>query len=245
MLVSPASTRHYLHGDANEVGPNSFYCAFCDAFRPQEHFTDGTHRSDGYQRYRSSLKAWRAIGRRKRGKPLFRPASAENLFLTSLKPKKQETGRFYRWLKRQRKREDPIGDLARDVARDKAFPIQSEVLDSMQAHLLHNRACAEALQALEEAWTESGERARRELRDAKVRQPRAAAKRRSGLNTALRFTIFRRDSYRCGICGASAADGVCLEVDHKVPVAKGGGNQPANLWTLCSKCNHGKGANDL
>lgn len=56
----------------------------------------------------------------------------------------------------------------------------------------------------------------------------------------LRFRIFKRDNYRCQLCGRSAQDGVTLEVDHKVPRAKGGSNDPSNLWTLCFDCNRGK-----
>lgn len=61
----------------------------------------------------------------------------------------------------------------------------------------------------------------------------------------LRFRIFKRDGYRCQLCGRSAADGVTLEVDHKIPRAKGGGNHPTNLWTLCFDCNRGKRDADL
>lgn len=65
------------------------------------------------------------------------------------------------------------------------------------------------------------------------------------LSTAVRFRVLRRDGYRCQICGRSAADGVVLEVDHKIPRAHGGKNGEANLWTLCFDCNRGKGTNNL
>lgn len=68
--------------------------------------------------------------------------------------------------------------------------------------------------------------------------------RHSGL--ALRFAILKRDNYRCCICGRSAADhGVVLEVDHRIPRAKGGTDDPNNLWTLCFDCNRGKRDTDL
>ena len=60
-----------------------------------------------------------------------------------------------------------------------------------------------------------------------------------------RFKIFKRDHYRCQICGRTAQDGLTLEVDHKIPRTKGGGNHPDNLWTLCRTCNRGKGDRDL
>lgn len=59
-------------------------------------------------------------------------------------------------------------------------------------------------------------------------------------NLSRRFRIFKRDNYRCQICGRSAQDGATLEVDHRVPRAKGGTDDSENLWTLCFDCNRGK-----
>jgi len=56
-----------------------------------------------------------------------------------------------------------------------------------------------------------------------------------------RYKVLKRDGHKCQACGASAEDGAKLEVDHRVPVARGGSNHPSNLWTLCDKCNGGKG----
>lgn len=61
----------------------------------------------------------------------------------------------------------------------------------------------------------------------------------------MRFRVFRRDNYRCRLCGMTSQDGVRLECDHIVPVAKGGKTIPANLWTLCQPCNSGKSDSDL
>lgn len=55
-----------------------------------------------------------------------------------------------------------------------------------------------------------------------------------------RFTILKRDHYRCQICGRSAFDGMSLEVDHKIPKKHGGKDTDDNLWTLCFECNNGK-----
>lgn len=63
---------------------------------------------------------------------------------------------------------------------------------------------------------------------------------RPAIPKRLRFLVLRRDGYRCQLCGAVAGDGVQLEVDHKVPVAKGGKTNADNLWTLCHPCNNGK-----
>ena len=56
----------------------------------------------------------------------------------------------------------------------------------------------------------------------------------------LRFKVLRRDGYRCRLCGLTSDDGVTLEVDHVVAVAKGGRTEDRNLWTLCHPCNNGK-----
>lgn len=56
----------------------------------------------------------------------------------------------------------------------------------------------------------------------------------------VRFLVFRRDGYRCTICGRNAQDGISLELDHIVPRAKGGSDDACNLQTLCWECNRGK-----
>lgn len=55
----------------------------------------------------------------------------------------------------------------------------------------------------------------------------------------LRYEILRRDNHTCRYCGASAPD-VKLTVDHVVPVALGGTDDPTNLVTACADCNSGK-----
>lgn len=55
----------------------------------------------------------------------------------------------------------------------------------------------------------------------------------------LRFEILRRDGHTCRYCGGVAPD-VVLTVDHVVPVALGGGDDPSNLVTACRDCNAGK-----
>lgn len=60
------------------------------------------------------------------------------------------------------------------------------------------------------------------------------------LTPSERFCILKRDNFRCQYCGRPAPE-VSLEVDHIVPVSKGGDNNPENLITACSDCNLGKG----
>lgn len=62
---------------------------------------------------------------------------------------------------------------------------------------------------------------------------------RIGIPKALRHKILKRDRFTCTACGARAPD-VQLEVDHIIPVAKGGTDDSQNLTTLCLDCNRGK-----
>lgn len=63
---------------------------------------------------------------------------------------------------------------------------------------------------------------------------------RTNLTKKIRFEIFKRDSFKCQYCGQEAPD-VILEVDHIIPVSKGGENELMNLITSCFDCNRGKG----
>jgi HNH endonuclease len=63
---------------------------------------------------------------------------------------------------------------------------------------------------------------------------------RRSVSVRLRWEILKRDGYRCVVCGQDAAHGVSLEIDHVVPVSKGGTDDEANLQTLCAPCNRGK-----
>jgi len=62
---------------------------------------------------------------------------------------------------------------------------------------------------------------------------------RRAISRKLRLLILERDGYRCCLCGRTARE-TKLEVDHKIPVAKGGTDSLNNLWTLCIDCNRGK-----
>lgn len=63
---------------------------------------------------------------------------------------------------------------------------------------------------------------------------------RAKITDDLRYNVLKRDGFRCRICGATVDDGVKLEVDHIIPVSKGGKSTYENLQTLCERCNRGK-----
>jgi len=62
---------------------------------------------------------------------------------------------------------------------------------------------------------------------------------RVSLSKTQRFQIFKRDGFQCQYCGATPP-AVVLEVDHIIPVSKGGKNDSHNLVTACFDCNRGK-----
>ena len=65
---------------------------------------------------------------------------------------------------------------------------------------------------------------------------------RNKMTAKLREQIKIRDNYTCQICGNSTykEPNLLLEIDHIIPVSKGGKTTPENLQTLCWKCNRSK-----
>lgn len=65
---------------------------------------------------------------------------------------------------------------------------------------------------------------------------------RALMTPKLRQEILERDNYTCKICGNSTykEPNLLLEVDHIIPVSKGGKTVRENLQTLCWKCNRTK-----
>jgi hypothetical protein len=67
--------------------------------------------------------------------------------------------------------------------------------------------------------------------DSKANSPRKPISRR------LRYEILRRDDNTCRYCHATDSP---LTIDHVVPVALGGTDEPSNLVACCKDCNAGK-----
>nr|WP_315469354.1 HNH endonuclease signature motif containing protein [uncultured Undibacterium sp.] len=67
---------------------------------------------------------------------------------------------------------------------------------------------------------------------------------RALMTTRLREQIKSRDNFSCQICKISVNDeaNLLLEIDHIIPISKGGITSIENLQTLCWKCNRSKGA---
>ncbi|MGN1261815.1 MAG: HNH endonuclease [Candidatus Enteromonas sp.] len=60
---------------------------------------------------------------------------------------------------------------------------------------------------------------------------------RGRVTNRVRFKIFARDGNQCCFCGSREN----LEIDHVVPISKGGTSDERNLQTLCRDCNRKKG----
>lgn len=63
---------------------------------------------------------------------------------------------------------------------------------------------------------------------------------RNKMTQTLRYSVLERDGFVCKKCGHGNEDGARLEVDHIIPVSKGGKTELSNLETLCKDCNRGK-----
>lgn len=70
-----------------------------------------------------------------------------------------------------------------------------------------------------------------------------AKEQRALMTKKLRESIKERDNFTCCNCGNSThvEPNLLLEIDHIIPVAKGGQTVADNLQTLCWKCNRAKG----
>ena len=77
-----------------------------------------------------------------------------------------------------------------------------------------------------------------------VKFRKSVAGQRALMTASLRDKIKKRDDYQCQECGISALDteNLLLEIDHIIPLSKGGITAEANLQALCWKCNRSKGS---
>jgi hypothetical protein len=76
----------------------------------------------------------------------------------------------------------------------------------------------------------------------KISFRKSAAGQRALMTAAFRNFIKSRDEFTCQFCSASVAKepNLLLEVDHIMPLSKGGLSVETNLQTLCWRCNRAK-----
>jgi rubrerythrin len=77
-----------------------------------------------------------------------------------------------------------------------------------------------------------------------VKFRKSVAGQRALMTANLREKIKKRDNYTCQTCGASVHEepNLLLEIDHKLPLSRGGITAESNLQALCWRCNRRKGA---
>lgn len=80
--------------------------------------------------------------------------------------------------------------------------------------------------------------------ESKLSMEALAKEQRAMMTAKLRMQIKERDNFTCCQCKNSIYNepNLLLEIDHIIPIAKGGLTQEDNLQTLCWKCNRSKGA---
>ncbi len=57
------------------------------------------------------------------------------------------------------------------------------------------------------------------------------------ISDGLRLQVLEKYDYRCAKCGSTTN----LELDHKIPISRGGATSLRNLQVLCRRCNRRKG----
>lgn len=126
----------------------------------------------------------------------------------------------------------------KDRARNKAVRQAREAAKPL-------RSCVHCGAAMPRAMRRDAKFCSAECNEAAHAQWRKMAKRRGADGKAKfnRADIADRDQWRCGICGGLISrrkkhpDPYALSVDHIVPLARGGSNEPTNLQAAHLRCN--------
>lgn len=101
-------------------------------------------------------------------------------------------------------------------------------VNEFRFELLVEKCIFELIKPLQYQWFEKPKKKRNKYK-------------RKPISGRLRQDVFMRDNYTCQICGANRyKDNAKIEVDHIIPVSKGGTNDINNLQTLCRRCNREK-----
>jgi uncharacterized protein YozE (UPF0346 family) len=156
-ILPPVGKRYYVHGDQDEESPTAYYCSKCDVFYEPAHFADAKAHSgmSHGERYFSSLKIWKSHVERSKGN-WRRAENAVNILAAHAEAElaafEASRSKFHLWLISQKDRDDPVGDLAEDVRRDKKFPVSAYTLRELETYL--SRHGDGVKQAVRQAWRE-------------------------------------------------------------------------------------------
>lgn len=153
--VAAAEARSgYLHGEPRDKDSGLFYCSMCHRFDNAAHFLEHDA-TENMARFQSEV-AYRSHqlrhGRRLAQSNLFATASPARRPVQPVHGANRSD--FYRWLMTQVARSGPIGDLARDVQADEAFPAMQTKLNKLRYYLHSQMACDGAIAALRDAYAE-------------------------------------------------------------------------------------------
>jgi len=150
--------RFYLHGDKHEDDPQQFFCRACDQFVDAAHFDSGKHNDNDHRsRYFDSLNRWdRGPARWKLSHR--RPTDAPNIVAAKAVEVRRsaEAARsdFHCWIEQQTKRDDVIGDLAKDIMRDSKFPKHARTRSEVFGYIERTATWNGPITAAKEAWKE-------------------------------------------------------------------------------------------
>ena len=64
-------------------------------------------------------------------------------------------------------------------------------------------------------------------------------RRKTNFTKSIRHEVFKRDGYKCCECSKTKEE-TSLEIDHIIPISRGGTDELENLQTLCTACNLAK-----
>ena len=150
--------RFHAHGDLSEDDSALCFCSQCDVFGDVLHFST-PHRNSHAERLQQDLKTyanWASDSSNQR----YRPSNTVNLFsrelailVTEQKARAASHSRFYRWLESQRDRDDPVGDLAYDITKDKKFPVDASLRKTLE-YLQSKWMSEPVMEVLKATWSE-------------------------------------------------------------------------------------------
>jgi uncharacterized protein YozE (UPF0346 family) len=153
-----APPRYYLHGDVSEHDSNSCYCAQCDIFTSADHFSREHGREKTLERYLTDVLSWNEWHKYPEDINCVRPENAKNVLAIAAQvyvaTREKARSGFHRWLDEQKHRDDPVGDLARDILSDRDFPVSECSFDVLSDYLHRRSADAGAFDALRDAFCE-------------------------------------------------------------------------------------------
>lgn len=137
---------------------------------------------------------------------------------------------------RKLKEEKEVTDRVKGEEKDRRRGVERE---RIQNEARFKRKADDKERRVKREKTQDAERIKREE---EYERKKVKEKERSKLTKSMRYDVIKRDSFKCVLCGRGGSDGVTLEVDHIIPVSRGGRTEMSNLRTLCRDCNRGKGA---